>query len=152
MTRPVNVIENDNLVDSRIFKSPLITARIALVIQLLKWACGESHKDNVDIDSVKSAIRLTEYFESCYKRIEVFMNSESLTPQKKTYLIIFLKSLPRVMLSKQVKRSVCQRDQSCIHFQSLTKLILLEKSNMENMRNCNKSPYLQIAVSAVCSF
>ena len=86
MTRPINGIENDNLVDSRIFKSPLITARIALVIQMLRWACGESHKDNVDIDSVKSAIRLTEYFESCYKRIEVFMNSESLTPQKKDLL------------------------------------------------------------------
>lgn len=86
LIRPVNVIEHDNLVDSRIFKSPLITARIALVIQMLRWACGESHKDNVDIDSVKSAIRLTEYFESCYKRIEVFMNSESLTPQKKDLL------------------------------------------------------------------
>ena len=86
LTRPVNVIENDNLVDSRIFKSPLITARIALVIQMLRWACGESHKNNVDIDSVKSAICLTEYFESCYKRIEVFMNSESLTPQKKDLL------------------------------------------------------------------
>ena len=86
MTRPINGIENDNLVDSRIFKSPLITARIALVIQMLRWACEESHKDNVDIDSVKSAIRLTEYFESCYKRIEVFMNSESLTPQKKDLL------------------------------------------------------------------
>ena len=86
MTRPINVIENDNLVDSRIFKSPLITARISLVIQMLRWACGESHKDNVDIDSVKSAIRLTEYFENCYKRIEVFMNSESLTPQKKDLL------------------------------------------------------------------
>ena len=86
LIRPVNVIEHDNLVDSRIFKSPLITARIALVIQMLRWACGESHKNNVDIDSVKSAIRLTEYFESCYKRIEVFMNSESLTPQKKDLL------------------------------------------------------------------
>ena len=49
-------------------------------------ACGESHKDYVDTDSLKSAIRLNEYFESCYKRIEVFMNSESLTPQKKDLL------------------------------------------------------------------
>lgn len=86
ITRPMNMIENDNMVDSRVFKSPLITARIALVIQLLRWACKESPKDFVDIDSIKSAIRLTEYFESCYKRIQTFMTEESLNSQKKDLL------------------------------------------------------------------
>ena len=63
--RAVNQIQDDGLVDSRVIKTPMITARLALVLQILRWACGEVHKDFVDIDSTKSAIALSEYFESC---------------------------------------------------------------------------------------
>ena len=67
--RAVNQIQDDGLVDSRVIKAPMITARLALVLQILRWACGEVHKDFVDIDSTKSAIALSEYFESCYSDI-----------------------------------------------------------------------------------
>ena len=40
----VNQIQDDGLVDSRIMKAPMITARLALVMQILRWACGEVHK------------------------------------------------------------------------------------------------------------
>ncbi|MCS2524503.1 hypothetical protein NXV02_14015 [Bacteroides ovatus] len=50
----VNQIKDDGLVDSRIMKIPMIAARLALVFQILRWACGEVHKDFVDIDSIKS--------------------------------------------------------------------------------------------------
>lgn len=42
-------------------KTPMLTARLALTIQILRWACGEVHKDCVDIDSTKAAIRLSDY-------------------------------------------------------------------------------------------
>lgn len=74
------------MVDSRIMKTPIIAARLALVFQILRWACGEIHKDFVDIDSTKSAIRLTSYFEDCYSNIQRFMIMESIEPQKKGLL------------------------------------------------------------------
>lgn len=82
----VNAIEDDSLVDSRIMKTPMITARIALVAQLLRWACGDADKDHVDITSVKSAIALSEYFEGCYTSIQRFPLMDGLEPQKKEFL------------------------------------------------------------------
>ena len=82
----VNQIKDDGLVDSRVMKIPMIAARLALVFQILRWACGEVHKDFVDIDSIKSAIRLSSYFEDCYSNIQKFMLMESIEPQKKELL------------------------------------------------------------------
>ena len=84
--RAVNQIQDDGLVDSRVIKAPMITARLALVLQILRWACGEVHKDFVDIDSTKSAIALSNYFESCYSDIQKYMLRESIEPQKKELL------------------------------------------------------------------
>lgn len=84
--RAVNQIQDDGLVDSRVIKAPMITARLALILQILRWACGEVHKDFVDIDSTKSAIALSEYFESCYADIQKYMLNESIEPQKEELL------------------------------------------------------------------
>ena len=84
--RAVNQIQDDGLVDSRVIKAPMITARLALILQILRWACGEVHKDFVDIDSTKSAIALSEYFESCYSDIQKYMLKASIEPQKKELL------------------------------------------------------------------
>lgn len=84
--RAINQIQDDGLVDSRVIKAPMITARLALVLQIFRWACGEVHKDFVDIDSTKSAIALSEYFESCYSDIQKYMLQESIEPQKKELL------------------------------------------------------------------
>ena len=84
--RAVNQIQDDGLVDSRVIKAPMITARLALILQILRWACGEVHKDFVDIDSTKSAIALSEYFESCYADIQKYMLNESIEPQKQELL------------------------------------------------------------------
>ena len=83
----VNQIQDDGLVDSRIMKAPMITARLALVMQILRWACGEVHKNFVDIDSTKSAITLSEYFESCYADIQKYMLVEGIEAHKNELLV-----------------------------------------------------------------
>lgn len=82
----VNQIKDDSMVDSRVMKTPIIAARLALVFQILRWACGEVHKDFVDIDSTMAAIKLSTYFEGCYSNIQKFMLMESIEPQKKEML------------------------------------------------------------------
>ncbi len=66
--KEVNAIEDDNLVESRKMKLNGNVARLALILQVLKWATGEGHKQYVDLDSVKGAVRLIDYFEDCYYR------------------------------------------------------------------------------------
>ena len=84
--RAVNQIQDDGLVDSRVIKAAMITALLSLVLQILRWACDEVHKDFVDIDSAKSAIALSEYFENCYVNIQKYMLRESVEPQKRELL------------------------------------------------------------------
>ena len=107
--RTINQIQDDGLVDSRVIKTPMITARLALILQILRWACGEVHKDFVDIDSTKSAIALSEYFECCYSDIQKYMLKESVEPQKKELLDCLSESFTLVSLAtnkiiKKVKR------------------------------------------------
>lgn len=67
--RKNNAIEDDDLISTRDSKLRTIGGRLALIIQVLRWACGESHLDFVDETSVNLAIRLVEYYEECYSRM-----------------------------------------------------------------------------------
>lgn len=66
----VNAIDNDNAVESRKMKVSGNAARLALILQVMRWSVGECRMDYIDIDSVKGAIRLIEYFEDSYQRVK----------------------------------------------------------------------------------
>ena len=82
----INNIKDDALIDGRIMKTHLNTARLALVIQMMRWACGEAGNGYVDIKSVKAAIQLSDYFEECYARLQKYMAIDSIKPEKKILL------------------------------------------------------------------
>ena len=69
----INRIEDDAEVDSREMKHPAQVARLALLVQVLRYAAGESHLQSVDMVSVKAAVRLNGYFEDSYHRIRSFV-------------------------------------------------------------------------------
>ena len=56
--------------ESREAKRAHIVARLALNLQALRWACGESHLQFIDLASVEGAIRLSDYFEDCFSRMK----------------------------------------------------------------------------------
>ena len=56
--------------------------RFCLILQLARWACGESRKDAIDRESVEKAILLTEYFRMTALNVQGIMNEESLTAQQ----------------------------------------------------------------------
>lgn len=72
----INRIEDDAEVDSREMKHPAQVARLALIIQVLRYASDESHLQFVDPVSVKAAIRLNDYFEDSYIRIRSFVAND----------------------------------------------------------------------------
>ena len=69
----INLIEDDAEVDSREMKHPAQVARLALLMQVLRYASGEGNLQSVDTASVKAAIRLNGYFEDSYRRIRSFV-------------------------------------------------------------------------------
>ena len=75
--REINSIKNDLDVESRKVKLSSNASRIALVLQIMRWASGESHKDYVDIDSIRGSIFLMDYFEDTYCRIQETIREKS---------------------------------------------------------------------------
>lgn len=84
--RETNAIEDDSMVESRKMKLNGNAARIALVLQALGWAAGESHKDYVGMESVQGAIRLVGYFEDCYHRMQEAMVADEAGDVKDAWL------------------------------------------------------------------
>lgn len=73
-----NSIQDDLMMDSRRMKLDGNAARLALVFQIMKWAAGEGNMLCVDLDSVKSAIRMIDYYENTYQRIQDIIVSGNL--------------------------------------------------------------------------
>ena len=73
----VNAIEDDNEVESRSMKLNGNAARLALILQTMRWATGESRLDSIDLISIKGAIRLIDYFEESYQRVKASLPAES---------------------------------------------------------------------------
>lgn len=67
--RKNNAIEDESQIPTRDAKLSTHCARLALIMQVLRWACGESHLEYVDEISVNQAIRLVSYYEECYSRM-----------------------------------------------------------------------------------
>lgn len=82
----INKIEDDAEVDSREMKHPAQVARLALLMQVLRHASGESHLQFVDMVSVKAAIRLNDYFENSYVRIRSFVANDTCEDPPKVLL------------------------------------------------------------------
>ncbi len=72
----VNGIEDDNEVESRKVKLNGNAARLALILQVMRWAAGECQMDCIDITSIKGAIQLIEYFEDSYQRVKALSGME----------------------------------------------------------------------------
>ena len=81
-----NSIEDERLIDSRMMKADSNVARLALVFQLLGWACDEIHMQHIDVRSVQAAIRMYDYLELSYQSIKSHIQTDSMPPLKKAFL------------------------------------------------------------------
>lgn len=82
----VNAVRNDAEVDSRKTKLDGNAARLSLVFQILKWASGEGHMQHIDLDSVKAAIRMIDYYEDTYRRIQESIVAAGIGDNKEAWL------------------------------------------------------------------
>jgi hypothetical protein len=58
-------------------KMDMYVGRLALILQLLQWACDESDKQAISIESVKGAIQLVEYFKEAAVKVHAIISNAS---------------------------------------------------------------------------
>lgn len=63
-------------------KLQVYAIRFCLIVQMARWACGESGKDVIDILSVERAISLAEYFKETAVKVQTILKELSLTAQQ----------------------------------------------------------------------
>jgi len=86
LTDRVNACPDETRRETRFAKEPLHVARIALVIQLLRWAFDEDEMNEVDVQSVEAAIRMNDYFTECYRELVRIMNNEAMDALERDWL------------------------------------------------------------------
>lgn len=82
----VNSIKDDTEVESRKTKLDGNAARLALVFQIMKWAAGEEDMNCISLDSVMSAIRMIDYYEETYDRIQESIITTGIGDNKEAWL------------------------------------------------------------------
>lgn len=82
----INAIEDDSMVDSRMCKQNDKVARVALVMQMLRWATEGVSCEVVELESIEAAIRIVDFFEDCYRRIVEDISRNESTTDRKTML------------------------------------------------------------------
>ena len=86
LVEKANGVEDEKLIDSRMMKADSNVARLALIFQLLGWACDEIHMQYIDVRSVQTAIRMYDYLELSYQGIKSVIQTEAMPPLKKAFL------------------------------------------------------------------
>lgn len=81
----VNAVD-DMAIESRLMKLNGNAARLSLVFQILKWATDEDDMQSINIDSVKSAIRMIDYYEKTYQRIQDILVANNIGDTKEAWL------------------------------------------------------------------
>lgn len=72
----IAAVENgkpDNDEGNRVAKYHTNVARFALLFQVMKWACDGISLNFIDKESVRSTIKLNEYFENSIRRVKLSM-------------------------------------------------------------------------------
>jgi hypothetical protein len=79
----------DDLLAGMYSKLEIYVIRLSLILENLKWACGESDKLNISAESVGGAIQLIEYFRNNGEKVNSIISNYSpldkLTHQRKTF-------------------------------------------------------------------
>ncbi len=58
-------------------KIELYALRFALILEMMRFACGQSDKRTIGIESVKGAIKLVEYFKDSAVKVRSFISNDS---------------------------------------------------------------------------
>ena len=58
-------------------KMDMYVLRLALILEMMRYACNESNKEAVSIESVEGAVKLVEYFKSSAVKVNSILSNAS---------------------------------------------------------------------------
>lgn len=67
--------EDEESVKGIYSKLEIYISRFSLIIQMLRWRCGETGKEQIDCTSIDAAILITEYFRKTALKVQMTLNS-----------------------------------------------------------------------------
>ncbi len=138
-----NESDNETEDESRRMKHNTHVVRLALLLQVLRYACGESHLQYVDVHSVKGAIRLNDYFEDSLQRIREFIANDICDEPAKELLSLLgaaFGTADAIEAGRQMK--VCERS-VMNYLKELMKNRLIRKvrqGQYEKISYCSNTP------------
>ena len=89
-----NKEQNEKLV-GMFSKLEIYAIRFCLIIQIIRWACKEAtEKDCIDLQSVESAIELTEYFRTSAKNVQLILNTTTVLENMTSDKVKLYEALP----------------------------------------------------------
>lgn len=75
-------------------KLEIYAIRFCLIIQISRWVCKEADKDCIDLQSVESAIELTEYFRTSAKNVQLILNTTTVLENMTSDKVKLYEALP----------------------------------------------------------
>ena len=81
-------------------KLEIYISRFSLVLQLVRWACGEASKECIDRQSIEGAIELTEYFRRTSQKVQAIITNYPLEHLSTAQKNIF-KALPEIFTTAE---------------------------------------------------
>lgn len=75
-------------------KLEIYISRFSLILQLLRWCCEETNKDQIDLQSVEGAVLIVEYFRTTALRAQQTLKIDDLLVDVPPHLVKVFKALP----------------------------------------------------------
>lgn len=136
----INAIRDEALVESRPMKNPVQVARLALVLQVLFYAYGESHLQFVTTTAIEGAIRLNDYFEGSYRRIREHVANDA-CDEPSLELLTLLKDTFTTAEALDAGRQLKVTERTVMtNSENLPEIGLSARSGRESTRKCHIHP------------
>ena len=81
-------------------KMDMYVLRLALILELMRFACNESNKEAISIDAIKGAVRLVEYFKNSAVKINSILSNGSPLDKMPADKQMLYNSLPEVFTTE----------------------------------------------------
>ena len=106
-------------------KLEMYAIRLALILEMMRYACNESHKQEVSIEAVKGALKLVEYFKNSAIKVNSIISNTNPLDKHPTDKQAVYKELPNTFATEigvQVAQSLGMPERTFKRFLSETDL------------------------------
>ncbi|HUS86210.1 MAG TPA: DUF3987 domain-containing protein [Bacteroidales bacterium] len=112
-------------------KLDMYAARLALILQMLRWACNEGNKEAVSTEAVQGAIQLIEYFRLSSVKVYSILVSSNPLDKFSTDKQAFYNALPEVFTTDLAQQTAKQFEIS----ERVVRRFLTERELFSNVKH-----------------